>query len=76
MMVGRDGLSKSDCLIDTERLACDAAYRDASNSGLIESLGPNAFADQNPAQSGPGTTFKIRLDLCCEESGSADARLP
>jgi hypothetical protein len=27
--------------------------------------------DRILAQSGPGTTFKFRLDLCCEQSGSA-----
>ncbi len=40
-----EGLAVADCAIDTERLACDAAYRDAINDRLIESLGPNAFAD-------------------------------
>lgn len=39
-----EGLAVADNVIDTERLACDAVYRDAINDRLIESLGPNAFA--------------------------------
>ncbi len=40
-----EGLAVANCVIDTERLACDAAYCDGINDRLIESLGPNAFTD-------------------------------
>jgi hypothetical protein len=43
-----EGLAVADCVIDTERLACDAAYRDAINDRLFESLGPNAFVWMRP----------------------------
>ena len=39
-----EGLALADCVIDTERLAGDPAYRQALNDRLVESLGPNAFA--------------------------------
>lgn len=66
-----EGLTLADCVIDTERLASDPAYRRAVNDRLVESLGPNAFSE---FQARPPIDVKWNA-AALSESLRADRRL-